>query len=307
MELVSVVVCTYNRSASLRQTLEALRAQQTDGFDYELLVVDNNSHDDTRTVVEALVSRFGGQLRYLFEGQQGQSPARNAGLAHARGGLIAFTDDDVLPSPDWLLALRAAIVRFQADCAYGKILPRYLAPPPAWMGSYFLNRLAIIDRGNEARLITATRDQFACANVALTRRLVEAVGRFNMALGDRGGALGGEEDTDYFNRVLAAGFRVAYTPEAVVYHTIGPDRMTKDYFRRWHYGHGMAQAHITSRSAGRRLFGIPFWVWRAWAGYLMGYVVSRCSPKREHPVIQEMRLLYYTGLIRQLFRKRTRT
>lgn len=297
MELISVVVCTYNRSASLQQTLEALRAQQTDGFNYELLVIDNNSQDDTRVVVERAAPRFDGRLRYLFEGRQGQSPARNAGLAQARGDLIVFTDDDVLPEPGWLVALRTAIVTFKADCAFGKVRLRYLVPPPAWMGPYFLSRLAAIDRGDEARLVTSTRDQFVCANVALTRRLVDAIGGFNMELGDQGSSLGGEEDTEYFNRILAAGLRVAYTPHAVVHHTVGPDRMTVDYFRRWHYGHGMSAAHVTACPHGRGLFGVPFWALREALCHLGGWAAGLVSGRTEQRLMHAMKLIFYLGLV----------
>jgi glycosyltransferase involved in cell wall biosynthesis len=302
---VSVIVCTYNRSASLRETLEALRQQRVDGFQHEVVVVDNNSQDDTRSVVEALVPAFEGRLRYVFESKQGQSPARNTGLREARGRLIAFTDDDVLPDPGWLAALRSAISSFQADCAFGKVLPRYLAPPPPWLGPYFLSRLAVIDRGNEARLVTSSRDQFACANVAMTRQAVNKVGAFNPSLGDQGRRLGGEEDTDYFNRMLALGLRVVYMPEALVHHAVGADRMTPGYFRRWHYGHGLAQARILSTDRGRHFLGVPCWAIREWLVHLAGYLRTRGSRDVERGLIQEVRLFYYSGLICERLRQRT--
>lgn len=302
MNLVSVVVCTYNRSASLRETLEGLQGQRTDGFDYELLVIDNNSRDDTRAVVESLAPRFGGRLHYVFEGRQGLSHARNAGMREARGELIAFTDDDVLPAPDWLAALRVAAAAFSADCVFGRVVPLWLAPPPKWMGPYFLNRLAMLDRGGQARLVSASREQFVGANFALTRRAVSLAGEFNVGLGNRGDRMGGEEDTEFFERLLAARLRIAYTPAAVVQHKVGEDRMRLAYFRRWHFDHGAASAQLVSCAPHRGLCGIPFWALRETLGHLVGWAAACLMGRPSRRLEHEMRLTFYAGMFSQKLR-----
>ena len=302
MDLISVVVCTYNRSASLVRTLDSLAAQRTDGFDYELLVIDNNSHDDTRAVVEAAVPRFGGRLRYVFEGRQGLSYARNTGMQAACGELVAFTDDDVLLSPGWLAALRAAAAAFSADCVFGKVVPLWLAEPPAWMGPYFLNRLAMLDRGDTARLVTASREQFVGANFALTRRAISRVGEFNVGLGNRGKRLAGEEDTEFFDRLLAAQMRVAYTPAAVVQHKVDQDRMTLAYFRRWHFDHGAASAQLTTCATNRGVWGIPFWTLRETLHHLGGWVAACLTCRQARRLEHEMRLTFYLGLFSRKLR-----
>lgn len=109
---ISVVVCTYNRMESLKNTLDALSALEiSNGFDYEAVIVDNNSKDDTRAVVESYQEKFNGRLKYCFEAQQGLCFARNCGIQHSSGDIIAFTDDDCLPPADWLVKIHDVFSR----------------------------------------------------------------------------------------------------------------------------------------------------------------------------------------------------
>src|SRR4029079_7485093 len=128
---LSVLICTYNRSALLEQTLGTLQtAYPPDRCTVEVIVVDNNSTDDTREVVRQAAATGPYSVRYLAERQQGKSFALNNGPASAHGDVIALTDDDVLPARDWLQRIvanfRAADVMF----VFGKVLPRWEVPPP---------------------------------------------------------------------------------------------------------------------------------------------------------------------------------
>lgn len=115
----SVIVCTYQRAESLRETLAALKALEiAPGRSVEFIVVDNNSSDHTRQVVEQCQGDWPA-LRYEFEGAQGLSHGRNHGIACARGDIILFTDDDVLPGRDWLEQTVAGLERHGADACGG--------------------------------------------------------------------------------------------------------------------------------------------------------------------------------------------
>ena len=131
----SVVVCTYNRCASLAETLDAIGAQQVPpGFRWELIVVDNNSKDDTRGTVERFAAcRPNLAVRYGFEPKQGLSNARNHGIGAATGEFLVFTDDDVLPAADWLATLVQGMREHGCDAAGGYIEPLWQAPPPPWL------------------------------------------------------------------------------------------------------------------------------------------------------------------------------
>ena len=119
----SIIVCTYNRAESLRDTLRALRAQTTPSARrWEVIVVDNNSRDHTRKIV-AEVQRKWPELRYEFEKAQGLSHARNHGIAAARGDVLLFTDDDVLPEPNWIETTLLGLETHRADACGGHIAP----------------------------------------------------------------------------------------------------------------------------------------------------------------------------------------
>src|SRR5690348_6636976 len=118
----SVVIATFNRAADLRATLESLAGLQP-RRDWEVIVVDNNSTDETKAVVAAAAETFPAPLRYLFEREQGRSPALNAGIRLARGEIIATTDDDVRVEPDWLDRAAEGLENLQCDYVGGRVLP----------------------------------------------------------------------------------------------------------------------------------------------------------------------------------------
>lgn len=132
---ITVIVCTYNRCRSLAKALESITASELpNSVAWEVLVVDNNSNDQTREVVQDFCARHPGRFRYLFEATQGLSHARNAGVQQARGDIIAFTDDDLTVEPTWLRNLTGALCNGEWAGAGGRILPANAFSPPRWLG-----------------------------------------------------------------------------------------------------------------------------------------------------------------------------
>src|SRR5215470_3773761 len=145
---VSVVVCTYNRAASLRLTLRALEVQVTPpSLLWEVVVVDNDSTDGTRREFDTFAANACISMRYLFTAPLGLSRARNAGLAEGRGNIVAFTDDDADPAPDWIARIAEVMAESGADIVGGRIVPVWSRPPPRWLAcrSYLHRALAIMD------------------------------------------------------------------------------------------------------------------------------------------------------------------
>jgi glycosyltransferase involved in cell wall biosynthesis len=246
---ISVILCTYNRCQSLVKALEsaaALRLPST--VEWELLVIDNNSRDQTRDVAGDFVGRYPGRFRYLFEPQQGKSHALNAGIRAAQGDLLAFMDDDVFVDTVWLQNLTASMDADEWQGAGGRILPDQSFSPPRWLAiedRYACAPLAMFDLGNDA--CDLTEPPFG-TNMAFRKAMFEKYGGFRTDLGPRPGSEIRNEDTEFGQRLLTAGERLRYEPSAIVYHAVPECRIQKKYFLAWWFD--KARADI-------RAFGIP--------------------------------------------------
>src|SRR5262249_25559041 len=131
---ITVIVCTYNRCQSLAKALGSVAASTLpDSVEWEVIVVDNNSSDKTREVVEDFCRRHPGRFGYVSEPKQGLSHARNAGVRKARGDIVAFMDDDIIVEPTWLRELTSALYNGQCAGAGGRILLERNFSPPRWL------------------------------------------------------------------------------------------------------------------------------------------------------------------------------
>jgi glycosyltransferase involved in cell wall biosynthesis len=237
---VSVVISTYNRCGALAGAIESVLSQGSAGLRYEVILVDNNSSDRTRDVVGELGRRHPERLRYVFERQQGLSYGRNAGIRAATGRIIALTDDDVRVAPDWVGGIVEAFeANPHVDYIGGKVLPRWVQPPPAWLVGHHWSPLALQDYADERIETSAARPVcFVGANLAFRREVFDRIGLFNPDLQRVKNGIGSTEDHELQLRVWRAGMRGLYCPNVVVHAEVTPDRMTKAYHRRWHLGHG---------------------------------------------------------------------
>jgi len=240
----SVVIATYNRAAELRGTLASLAGLRP-AVEWEVIVSDNNSTDGTRDVVEAAAAGFPAPLRYVFEPEQGRSPALNAGVRLARGRVIATTDDDVRVEPDWLDRAGDALERLQCDYIGGRVLPIWGAAPPAWLpdrGGRQWAVIALLDYGPEP--IEFGAHVPLGVNMAFRRAAFDRAGLFDPATGRKAGTLLGQEVREWCMRARAAGLRGFYVPEFSVRHIVPASRLNKSYFRRWFYWRGVSRARL---------------------------------------------------------------
>lgn len=239
---LSVVVCTYNRARYIEDTLRTLRDQRGLDGSYEVVLVDNNSPDDTADIVRA----FGRanpefSLRYVFEAEQGLSHARNRGIAEARGELIIFVDDDVFADENLVRAYRDHFaVHPNAMAAGGRIHVHFDGMRPEWLSPRLMPLLAEHDLGDEPRPYTGNRYPIG-ANMCFRREAFERVGVFDPALGRTAGLLLASEEKDMFMRLKHAGAAIHYVPSAVVRHRIADERLTDDFVRRQAMGIGQSE------------------------------------------------------------------
>jgi glycosyltransferase involved in cell wall biosynthesis len=237
---VAVIVCTYNRCGLLPKALESVLAQDAGGVRYEVIVVDNNSTDETRAVVEGFISRGHDNLRYLFEGRQGKSYALNTGISNARAPVIAVTDDDICVEPKWLAAIKRAFDEHpEVDYVGGKVLPRWEGEPPAWLTPEHWAPLALQDYG-DAPLYSNAERPTCLLSISVRREAFDRVGFFSTEFLRIGAS--STEDHEFQIRLWRAGRQGLYVPDIVVVADVQADRMTKAYHRKWHAGHGKSSA-----------------------------------------------------------------
>ena len=313
----SVVIATYNRAGDLRGTLDSLSRLQPDG-PWEVLVVDNNSSDDTRQVVEAAARTFPVELRYLFEGRQGRSPALNTGFAASRGDIIVTTDDDVRVAADWLNAAGRGLEMPDAGYVGGRVLPIWSAPRPAWLpdrGGRLWAVVALLDYGDAPREFGARVP--LGVNMAFRRTALEHAGMLDPETGRRAGTLLGQEVREWCIRARRAGVRGFYVPDMVVEHIIPGDRLTKAYFRRWFYWRGISRALLYERAGldlenpeestvditkVAHVFGVPRYMFRRALTNALDWLRAAFSGRAAEAFEHETWLWFFAGVVRQRWR-----
>jgi glycosyltransferase involved in cell wall biosynthesis len=285
---ISVVLSTYNRAALLDGAIRSLLAQDPEWPPHEILVVDNNSRDDTRAVVESLIPTSDGRLRYLFEAAQGLSHARNRGIVESRGSIVAFTDDDVRADPHWLTAVARAFAEHpEASFVGGRVLPLYPSPPPAWLTPANWGPLALLDYGDAAFRIDASRVRcLVGANMAYRREVFDRFGGFDPNHQHVPGATSAVEDHEFELRLFEAGLTAWYDPRIVIHADVQANRLTRAYHRKWHLDHGFAVTRMLPPGAhfdaagrvrplppqAKRLFRVPLHVFGELARAAVGVV-----------------------------------
>jgi glucosyl-dolichyl phosphate glucuronosyltransferase len=281
--LITLILCTYNRWRTLTNALNSVAASTLPtSFEWEVLVVDNNSTDQTRDVVEDFCRRYPGRFRYLLEPQQGVSHARNAGIRESRGDVLVFMDDDVTVDPKWLWNLTAALHSGEWKGAGGRIIPVWKCKPPSWLsveGPYALAPFVAFDLGSEAGPLT--EPPFG-ANMAFRKEVFEKYGGFRTDLGRCADSLLSNEDTEFGRRLLVAGERLRYEPSALMYHPVYENRIQKKYLLGWWFGKGRADIAESGMPLKTKwsLCGIPLYLFRRLARWTLQWMISINTSKR---------------------------
>lgn len=302
---VSVIIGTYNRCDVLRGALESLMSQDSAGTEYEVIVVDNNSTDDTRSMVQNLRDKLGcNNLFYYFEGTQGVSHARNRGIAASRGRLIAFTDDDIRPAKNWISSISQGFNRFSdADCIGGKVLPQPAIEFPSWLTPKHWTPLALLDLGNEPmRLDLRNGPGLVAANMAIRASVFEDVGMFRPELQRVQDSIGSMEDHEFQLRLNDAKKRVMYLPDVVVHAHVLPERLTRAYHRRWYRGHGYFYAVMRNDDfevSRARVLDVPVHVYRRALSDVYLWMKYRLKNEPELEFHYEFELSFLWGFFRK--------
>lgn len=219
---ITIVVCTYNRSAMLSEALRSLYDLYTGSeFAYEVLVVDNNSADDTPAAIERAAGESRATLRGVRETKPGVAAARNRGVREAQGQWIAFFDDDQIADCHWLWELRAGARAHNARLVGGAV---HLALPQGCTRELDPTCRMLLGESRWSELPQPYNGKTnpGAGNLMLERAIFDEVGLFNEAL-RRG------EDTDLYRRTRRAGIEAWYLPKAIIHHMTPDERLTDAY------------------------------------------------------------------------------
>jgi glycosyltransferase involved in cell wall biosynthesis len=253
---ISAIIPTLNRCDGLRRSLESLRDQTVPADEYEIIVVDNGSTDDTQEVVAEFKDEEspGAAVRFIREERLGLHFARNAGARSAQGAILAFIDDDAFADPRWLEGLRDGYSDDRIGCVGGKILLVWETEPPGWVRPYGLSCYSL-DLGDE--VVELRTPGIFGSNFSIRRSLLFQVNGFNP---DSFGDLWlGDGETGLLRKVLQTGWKVVYTPKALVWHVVPASRMTLAFLKRRWANQGACNSYTAYRQnrpgRGRLLLG----------------------------------------------------
>lgn len=265
---VTVAVITYNRSQLLRETLAGLVRQDYPAGCWELLIVDNNSTDDTRDAVAAFMASTPSP-RWILEERAGLDHGRNRAIVEAKGDVIALVDDDILVEPDWLAQIASPFTTGGAHAigvAGGEVVPIFPDGLPDWLkGSH----RPLKYRKDPGPLPQGQSPMGA--NFAFPKWVFERLGGFDADLDRKGAALFGGGDAEMIRRVRSAGLQVWFVPGAKVLHQIPAGRLTLRYALR--HAFDSARSRVVDRSRALREAGrstAPFLATRALVSLLKG-------------------------------------
>lgn len=292
---LSLILTTYNRADELATTLKWVVAQRFDASEWECIIVDNNSTDDTRQRVESVIAEHKSlNLRYLFEPKQGLSYARNRGIAESRGEIIAFIDDDETIVVDYVSRYVNLFERYpEAMAAGGRIVADYLSGRPRWMSQFVARPIANpLYHGDYIKPFPRGKHPGG-GNMAVRREVFERIGCFDTALGRSGDKLIGGEECDLFKRMMEHKMPIYYVPRALIYHRIPDEKLTEEYTTRLFHSTGVSQRMRAKRDG--RLFGAYVAEIAKWGATLLLCLTYRPSQSR---YLLKMRYHISRGLFR---------
>lgn len=251
--IASVIICTYNRCDLLAASIKSIQAQQFPSELFEIIIVDNNSTDHTRELVENLSNSSPVAIRYVFEERQGLSYARNAAIDFSNGKIILFTDDDIEADPCWVKEIVTAFDDPKVACAGGPIRPIWPFEKPSWINTVWLTEPLSISEFVAAKETGYFSGHYPFgANIAFRKEVCKKFGGFTVTLGRQAGNLMSNEEIELCQKIEAQGDVIRFTPKAVVHHKIAPERLTKQWFYHRFYWQGRSDALLDANLGKRR-------------------------------------------------------
>jgi glucosyl-dolichyl phosphate glucuronosyltransferase len=254
---LSIVLCTYNNADSLNKTLSQLSKQKYNSDQIvEIIIVDNNSTDDTSTVID-FYSKSNPCFLKVFEPKQGLSYARNAGIKQSTGEYILFTDDDAELPPNWINAYLNIINAWNPDCCYSKITVIWDNPKPWWYCNKFGAFFVELDHGNSVKQIQDNYHEFFGKNFCVKKSEIVNMGGFDPQLGRIGNKLGVGEETILYRKLVSTKKKIFYFPDAGVGHRLKDKEYTEEHITKLFIDGAYSAYHLAYLTSNKKILNRP--------------------------------------------------
>lgn len=288
--MISVIISSYNRADYIINALNSLYNQSVNRSEYEVIVVDNNSTDNTESLcLDYIASHTDANIVFLKETSQGSSYSRNAGARAAKGELLTFIDDDAVAFPDFLEKILAFFAAHpEAGGLGGPIIPQYIPAEPEWMSYYVSSLVAKFDYSDRVTEFSATRYPFE-PNMTVTRKAFFDINGFDTSLPGVVGKLRiGGEGKDFFFRMKALGYRIFYDPAVKVHHVVEVKKLTPEYLYRVASGQGRGE-RVRVKKLGAMAYykKVGEFIGKLGAAVVLGiWYALKGTPQKTWPVIR---------------------
>ena len=288
--VISVVICSYNRADYIVNAIASLYNQTLDKAAFEVLVVDNNSIDNTQELVENYMEQHRDlYCYYLTESRQGASYARNTGAAFAKGNILCFMDDDAEAEPEFLERI-TTFFNTHTDVAGlgGRIIPKYIPAEPAWMSHFVSSLVGNFDYSKNVEEFKPGKFPLE-SNMSVLKSCFDAIGGFNTALPGVVGTLRiGGEGKDFFLRLQELGKKIYYDPAIIVHHVVEVKKLTPHYMYRVASGIGRGE-RVRTKAIGNAAYvkKIFEYIYKLGGAVVLGLLYAlKGKPAQTRPVIQ---------------------
>ena len=288
--ILSIVICSYNRASYISGALDSLYHQSAGLDNFEAIIVDNNSTDNTAEVFKQWrASHANGSFTYLTESKQGASFARNTGAKGAKGQWLCFMDDDAIANSNYVENIIKHIkTKPEAIGFGGRIIPKYIPSEPEWMSYYVSSLVGNFDYAPTACAFENGKYPLE-SNMIVKKDIYDSIGGFNTQLPGVVGTLRiGGEGKELFYKILALGHTIYYDPKICVEHVVEVKKLTPEYMYRVASGIGRGEKTRTlSISKGSYFKKIIEYLFKLGAAFVIGFkYLLQCKPAKTWPVIQ---------------------
>jgi glucosyl-dolichyl phosphate glucuronosyltransferase len=287
---ISIVICSYNRADFIIQALESLFRQTLDKNLFQVVVVDNNSIDNTGELVQEYINDHPGfDLTYLTESRQGASFARNTGAAFSRAPLLCFMDDDAMAEEHYLERIIGFFkTHHDAGGLGGRIIPRYIPSKPKWMSYHVSSLVGNFDYSSEPTVFAPGKYPLE-SNMVVRKDDFDAIKGFNTDLpGVKGTLRIGGEGKDLFLRLQSMDRKIYYDPEVIVHHVVEVKKLTPEYMYRVASGIGRGES-VRTKAISQWTFikKILEYIYKLGGSVILGiWYAVKGNPSQTWPVIK---------------------